>query len=245
MIPGLNYVRAKFDELNALCFDDALPPLTVRLSMARSYLGMLKRQPLLGSERFGVGLVPRYRYTLFISKRFDRSEAEVEDTLLHEMIHYWIFVNGLKDTSTHGQLFRAKMAELNTRFGRHIGISYRMQATTEDTAAPAESSVTAAGSHAVVQRLVCVLALRSGQTAVSVVARTRALEIHRAFARLREVERVQWYSSHEGWFARFPAVRSVKAFTIDKDEVAKHLTTATPLTCDGKRFSLATKENEE
>lgn len=55
----------------------------------------------------------------------DLPEELVEDTILHEMIHYYIAFNQWRDTSTHGQLFRREMKRINEKGGRHISISYR------------------------------------------------------------------------------------------------------------------------
>ena len=55
----------------------------------------------------------------------DLPEELVEDTILHEMIHYYIAFNHWSDTSTHGQLFRREMKRINEKGGRHISISYR------------------------------------------------------------------------------------------------------------------------
>ena len=42
------------------------------------------------------------------------------------MIHYFIAVNQLRDTSSHGRLFRREMARINADGNRHITISYRL-----------------------------------------------------------------------------------------------------------------------
>lgn len=63
---------------------------------------------------------------LRINTRFDLPEDLLQDTILHEMIHYYIAVNHLRDTSTHGQLFRREMKRINEQGNRHITISYRL-----------------------------------------------------------------------------------------------------------------------
>ena len=119
MIPTISFVQTKFDEFNSLCFDGKLPPLTIKMSRARTFLGQLsyKRRIKL------FGKVEKYAFVLKISTSFDLPEQEVEDIILHEMIHYHIGVNQLTDTSAHGQLFRKIMNDINTRFSRHVTIS--------------------------------------------------------------------------------------------------------------------------
>ena len=52
-------------------------------------------------------------------------ERLLEDTIIHEMIHYHILSNQLQDTSAHGKLFRKMMDDINARFGRNVTISHK------------------------------------------------------------------------------------------------------------------------
>ena len=51
-----------------------------------------------------------YDFKLRINKRIDLPEQEIEDIIIHEMIHYHIAYNGIKDTSTHGRVFMNKIS---------------------------------------------------------------------------------------------------------------------------------------
>ena len=42
-----------------------------------------------------------------------RPSRDLQDTLLHEMIHAWMFLRGIRDRSDHGPVFQAKMSEIN------------------------------------------------------------------------------------------------------------------------------------
>ena len=122
MIPTIDYIQTRFDEYNSLYFNGILPPVPIKLSNARTFLGNLcfkrRRKWLFG---------PYYNtdFVLRINTRADLPEELVEDTILHEMIHYFIAVNQLHDTRTHGQIFRREMKRINEMGGRHISISYR------------------------------------------------------------------------------------------------------------------------
>ena len=124
MKPSVSYIQSCFDEYNARFFGGALPPIPVKLSNARTFLGKVtfvkRRKWLFGDWTYE-------RFVLRINTRFDLPEELVQDTILHEMIHYYIAVNQLKDTSTHGRLFRREMARINTEGNRHITISYKIQ----------------------------------------------------------------------------------------------------------------------
>ena len=105
----LEFVQDRFDEFNRLCFEGKLPQVPMRISNARTYLGVCryrKRRRLFGGYEM-------YGFSISISARFDLPEAEIEDTIIHEMIHYYIWQNGIKDTSAHGQEFRRIMEEKN------------------------------------------------------------------------------------------------------------------------------------
>ena len=123
MIPTIEYIQARFDEYNARFFEGALPPVPIKLSHARTFLGKLTfrrhRTWLFGATR-------NENFTLRINAKMDLPEELIEDTILHEMIHYYIAVNQLRDTSSHGRLFRREMARINADGNRHITISYRL-----------------------------------------------------------------------------------------------------------------------
>ena len=162
-------------------------------------------------------IVRREDFVLRISTRFDLPEAEIEDTLIHEMIHYKIALEGLQDTSTHGRLFRAMMKEINDRYGRHLSISHK--------AGPEElDRDTRIRTHHV-----CVSRLADGRTAVTVAAGTRVRSIRRAFKWSPTVRSSTWYRSTDPWFNRFPHCRSAKLFPVDPDTLQLHLKDATPL----------------
>lgn len=123
MIPTIPYIRQHFDEYNARFFGGSLPPISIKLSHARTFLGKVtftrRRSWLFGPTR-------NENFVLRINTRIDLPEELVQDTILHEMIHYYIAVNQLRDTSTHGRLFRQMMKRINAEGNRHITISYKL-----------------------------------------------------------------------------------------------------------------------
>ena len=214
MIPTVVYLEERFDTFNRMCFDGALPRIPIRLSGARSFVGRLQYKPV----RDWLGRVVRYEdFVIRISTRFDLSEAEIEDTLIHEMIHYWIAWKGLKDSSTHGRLFRARMKEINEQYGRHITISHKSSPEELDRDTRVRTHV------------FCVSQLNDGRTAVTVCAQTRIRAIRRAFGWSPTLRATAWYRSTDPWFNRFPRCRTPKLFPVDPAELQPHLATAEPL----------------
>lgn len=208
MTPSVEYLEERFDTFNELCFGGALPRIPIKVSNARTFVGRLQYRPV---RDWRGRVVRREDFVLRISRRFDLPEAEIEDTLIHEMIHYWIALEGLKDTSTHGQLFRAKMKEINAQYGRHLTISHKTTPEEFDR------------DTRVRDHWFCVSQLADGRTALTVAAQSRIARIKRAFRWSPTVRSQTWYHSTDPWFNRFPRCRTPKLFPVDAAELRQHL----------------------
>lgn len=128
----LPFIQERFDAFNQLCFGGSLPAIPLALSNAKGFLGVCrfkKRRKLFGKWEL-------YDFSIRISTRFDLPQDVIEDTLLHEMIHCYIGLNGLADTSAHGKVFRRMMKEINAKYGRHIRISHRLSQMEEGVSSP-------------------------------------------------------------------------------------------------------------
>ena len=122
MKPTVPYLEAKFDEFNALMFGGRLPRIPVALSRAVSYVGLCTykiRRRLFGKNEY-------YDFRIRVSTKFDLPEQELEDVLIHEMIHYALRLDGIKDTSAHGKAFRQLKDHINRTYGRHVTISHKL-----------------------------------------------------------------------------------------------------------------------
>lgn len=208
MTLSVEYLEERFDTFNELCFGGALPRIPIKVSNARTFVGRLQYRPV---RDWRGRVVRREDFVLRISRRFDLPEAEIEDTLIHEMIHYWIALEGLKDTSTHGQLFRAKMKEINAQYGRHLTISHKTTPEEFDR------------DTRVRDHWFCVSQLADGRTALTVAAQSRIARIKRAFRWSPTVRSQTWYHSTDPWFNRFPRCRTPKLFPVDAAELRQHL----------------------
>ena len=208
MIPNVGYLEERFDTFNRMCFDGALPRIPIKLSKARGFVGRLQYRVVRDWRRRIVG---REDFVIRISTRFDLPEAEIEDTLIHEMIHYWIAWKGLKDSSTHGKLFRAKMKEINELYGRHLTISHKSTPEEMDR------------DTRVRDHWVCVSRLADGRTALTVCAESAIPRIKRAFRWSPTVRQTAWYHSTDPWFNRYPRSRTPKLYPIDPADLQPHL----------------------
>ena len=122
MIPTIAYIEKKFVEFNQQMFAGKLPRIPILLSDAKSFLGKCTYKKRINKK---TGKKENYDFKLRINTRADLPEREIEDTIIHEMIHYYIAYHQLEDASTHGPLFRQIMNTINQRFGRNLTISFK------------------------------------------------------------------------------------------------------------------------
>lgn len=84
----------------------------------KSYFGLFHRKWV------KVNVRRRLRDRIIIyRKSAHMTVKEIDDTLVHEMIHQYIFQNDLPDTSTHGRLFKDFMQRINETFPQELKIS--------------------------------------------------------------------------------------------------------------------------
>ena len=208
MIPTVPYLEERFDTFNRMCFGGVLPRIPIVLSRARTFVGRFQYRCV---RNWRGRTVRKEDFVLRMSVHFDLPEAEVEDTLIHEMIHYFIAWKGLEDSSTHGRLFRAMMQEINVRYGRHLTISHK--------STPADL----ARDTRIREHELLVSELADGRSAVTVCARSRIGPVRRALLLAPSVRELRRYRSRDPWFNRFPRCRTPKVFPVDPAELQMHL----------------------
>ncbi len=201
------YIQQKFDEFNKLFFGGKLPPLPIRLSRAKTFLGQLaykRRKKLFAGEEL-------YDFVLKISTRVDLPEEEVEDTIIHEMIHYYIGVNQLRDTSAHGQLFRRIMNEINEKGGRHITVSYKLTKEQREAAVDKRAK----------QHVVAIAELTDGRTGLKVLPMNRRSVNHfrNNVMRIAGVRKVDFYITNHPYFNRYPCSSAIKLHIVERNEI--------------------------
>ena len=198
-------------------FGGTLPVPPIHLTDSRTYMGMMtcrKRVGLFGKKHFS-------NFALRISKRFDFTEQELQDTLIHEMIHYYISYNQLQDSSAHGQLFRQMMNDINEKYGRHITVSHRSSR---------EERLQVIGSKPR-PRVFAIIEMYDGDQFIKCVPRIkqRIESMHRRLTSSPEVRSLKWYFSTDPYFALFPSSMGRKVQKIDPVELQQHLVNAKPI----------------
>lgn len=210
MTATLPFVQETFDRFNVRCFEGGLPPIPIVLTGAGSFLGKVEFKAKRGL--FGL-LSSKQDFRMKISTSFDLPAEELEDVVLHEMIHYYILLNDIRDTSAHGRTFRGIMDRINAEYGRHITIRHK-----------SDDLQSFVKRDRPVKYNVCVTAFRDGRRFITVAASTRISALDRFFSRCRDVVDVRWYETSDPFFSRFPRSRTPKVYGITPEDLERHLT---------------------
>ena len=220
MIATVPYVEKKIGEYNALIFNSELPPVPVKLTRARTFLGKMcyKKNCDRRGKRTGCS-----NFVMRISVLFDLPEDMLDDVIIHEMIHYYIAYKNIPDSSMHGPVFRSYMNDINERFGRHIETRHK---STVEQKAP-QTAVRKA-------HYICVSELENGTTGVTVCAKTKVFELYRLLPKHYRIRNMTWYGSFDPFFDHLPRSRTPKMYRIPQDQLEEHLASSVKMVCDGK-----------
>ena len=200
------YVKESFDRFNSLIFGDGLPPLPIRISRGTRFLGKLEYK-----RRYGLfgKVTGRYDFLMRISAAKEMSQEELDDVIIHEMIHYSIALSGEEDSSAHGRLFRSRMAEINAKYKRHISVSHKSTAEEMD-------SDTRVRNH-----IFCISEFPDGSRGITVCSQTRVQYVKRRLHRYFNLESEKWYRSVNPFLNRFPRSNTPKIYRIEDADVQR------------------------
>ncbi len=221
MIPTKAYVEQKFEEFNRRMFGGKLPKIPIEMSDAKTFLGKCVYK----KRRKPSGKTECYDFRLKINTRADIPEQEVEDTIIHEMIHYYIGYNKLEDTSSHGEIFTEMMNSINQRFGRHITVSYKSSAEER-----AQLQDKRARYH-----VIAFVRFMDGHTGIKVLPRVlpTILKYYNLVSASRDIANVSLYMSNNTFFNQYPNSGALKVHPLAEDEIVRQLEGAEKLGCDG------------
>ena len=217
MRPTLDFIIERFDYYNQLCFDGKLQRPPIRINTRYAEMGVTKSEVVLDEN----GKSYSIRHSIEISVRRDLPEYEYIDTLVHEMIHYYILSNHLKDDSPHGTLFRKKMEEITNKYGIRITIAFD----------PSDEEMVNTRTR---QRFVCVADADDGHVLFAVVARNVLFQLWDSIPQMKGISNVHWYVSDRQIFEKFPVAGSPRLIYIDADKIHHYLTGAQELENTGK-----------
>jgi hypothetical protein len=212
MRPTLEYIIEKFDYYNQLCFDGKLKRPPILLNTRYAELGITKQQLIHNDD----GTCQWSDPWIEISVRQDLPEYEYIDTIVHEMIHYYIVSNGLKDDSDHGTIFCQKMKEITEKYGIRITITYN----------PTEDEQIATKTR---DRFICVANGTDGHTYFAVVAKNKLFRFWDIIPQIEGVSEVHWFVSDRRIFEKYPVAVSPSLMYIDAGKIHHYLTGAREL----------------
>ncbi len=211
MILTQQYAQEQFDYFNHLIWNGTLPRIPLVIVRAGSFLGKCcySRTRTLFSKG------QARDFSIRLSCLYDLDEKTQQDVIIHEMIHYYIAYNGMKDTSAHGEIFRSLMREINSEFGRNVSIRYKRT--------PDE------GHSRLVEKThcVCISVLNDGRKGLTVCNESMYSRIRSGLKRCYPVKECRWYVSKDPYFNRFPHSRKPRIYLVrDLPAVMERLTSA-------------------
>lgn len=212
----LEYVKRKFREFNTLCFSGTLPELPMRMSGGGRAMGVFVH-PSRYPDRLPRGVGECH---MRISNRYDLPEREIEDIIIHEMIHYYIWYSRIEDASAHGPAFRRIMNDINRKFGRNLHISHRCS----------KEQLDSDNRHRL--HIICLTEWRDGTLGFTPVARTRIFSIHRAFTSDPGIINIIWVYTADPHFNRYSKALVPKAYRLTP-EISEHLKDVVECYCNG------------
>ena len=219
MRPTQSFLRQKFNEYNVKFFAGELREIPIEIRNLGRKLGHFAVTYHRNFFHKSVGAIK-----IGLSDRYDLEQDVVEDVLLHEMIHYYLWTKNIADNRVHGENFRKIMMRINREGGRHITVTHNT--TTEE----------AQSDRSVKDHYICVIYIRNREPMFYHSPRTRIFEAHRTLStQVRNLIGIQWYWTRDKWFNRYPFPRTLKCFELTEEDNA-HLRSAVRCECDGNRF---------
>lgn len=115
MIATVEYLTELFWECNKEYFDKSLPTPYIELFDGIKIIASFEYCKNKKNSK-----KPIRNQILKFSKNFDFDEKVLRDIMVHEMIHYYIAWNRIKDNRSHGKQFMKMAERLNLEYGLSI-----------------------------------------------------------------------------------------------------------------------------
>ena len=208
MKPDLIYFQEKIDHYNKMCFGNRLPKIPIVLNSRKIRIGAYRRV----DQRDGEGNVSTMRCFEF-SIRYDLPEEEFIDTIVHEMIHYYIDFMQLKDDGIHGSIFMKLKNEISEKYNIKITVEYE----------PDVEELINQLSHT---RYIWMAELTNDEVAFAVVAKNRIRYINEILLNSGRFDNVRWFASNRNIFSTFPTNVNPRYHIISAEKLRHYLTGA-------------------
>ncbi|MBR1401362.1 MAG: SprT-like domain-containing protein [Prevotella sp.] len=215
----VDWIESHFCQFNREYFGGELPLPKFSVCNARTRLGALRFKWKAVRTGFFSSSVKRqcYDYEIRISNYYDIPEREYQNTLLHEMIHYYIAVKNLRDTSVHGTTFRRLMNQLNAK---GWGVTVRTDTKGWPVARRNEGK----------PRIVLAGVTTENKCFLSVVSPRYVRTIDRMASKNMLIKNHSWHVTTNDYFRNFPQSRTLRGKVVSKDFFEKTVAAMQPLT---------------
>ena len=104
MIITTDILVKKFNKFNRRFFNSALPVIDIIVTREKNRFGAFE---YMRQYDYHLGRTIEVPRKISISSYYDMDEKFIDETLIHEMIHYYIAYRKIKDNDSHGYYFMA------------------------------------------------------------------------------------------------------------------------------------------
>lgn len=173
-----------------------------------------------------------YDFTIGITTAYRLNTEQIDDVLIHEMIHYHIAYHQLRDNAPHGRRFRQIMETINHDYQRHIRISVRhanLPTRDGDDSRPPHNGTTQSRPNRLPPYVVLAIQTKDGHYFLSSVAPNAVAKLHTIVGHQKHFREARWYVSHDSALSRYPRVRTLRGVRVSQKEYERITTQATPL----------------
>lgn len=117
MVADFNTMSRMFSECNKKYFDRKLPTPEFGLINKINIIARFEYRKNKGKNKIKKPL--EYK-KIFFSDCYDFDEKDFIEIMVHEMIHYYLAWNNIKDRDSHGKKFMEIASELNKKYNLNI-----------------------------------------------------------------------------------------------------------------------------
>jgi hypothetical protein len=208
----ISYISEKFEKYNNLYFNGSLKTPKFKISNSKRALGTLSI-----SRRLNFYGGYTKEHTISISKYYDRTEKQYDNTLIHEMIHLYISQNDIIDNGSHGRRFKAECARIN-KYGWDLS-------RTTDTSGwklseEAQKRLDNKLSNATYEIIVYQMYDTDNTQFIFKVAKGKALNYYNHLKYKCKAVKVKYFKSNDNIFESLPTCRCrIRGRRIDKNDM--------------------------
>ncbi len=227
-----SFLTRNFERFNREIFHNELPKVRFVSSRARTYAAQYNYQKRFMTNR----TIPESRCIRY-NISFSFPERVLEEILIHEMLHLYIEVKKLKDTSPHGRIFKALSAQIKEAYGYDISVSLKISPdsggnTGEDTGNMVQDACKRQ------RHFFCLLEIDAEHYGICTVTQPALFDLWDKLGPAFHSKSWTWYVSFHPFFQSFPKSRGkLRYYTVDRAAIEPLRDGMRPLIRKGNRIT--------